>query len=86
MRKSSRSNARSQKDNRLLFLILFCAAAGAILNSSTAWAESVNCQQAENPTMQCIRKTPTVSAIEGGIMGVMAGTGAALGAICKQFF
>jgi len=82
MQKSS----KPKQDNRLLFIIIFCAVSGAILNSSTAWAETINCQQAENPTTQCIRKTPVTSAIEGGLMGIMAGTGAALGAVCKRFF
>jgi len=76
----------SSKDHRLLFIVIFCAVSGAILNSSTAWAESTNCWNAENPSMQCLSKPPAVSAIEGGAMGLMAGTGAALGAICKRFF
>ena len=81
-----RKSPDSSKDYRLVFIILFCAIAGAILNSSAAWAESVRCSQAENPTLQCLNKTPLMSAIEGGAMGIMAGTGAALGAVWKQFF
>lgn len=76
----------SPKDYRLLFIISFCAISGAILNSSTAWAESNNCLQSENPSLQCIRKSPATSAIEGGMMGVMAGTGAALGAVLRRYF
>lgn len=75
----------SSNDHRLLFTVAFCAVLGAILNSSTAWAESTNCLQSENPSVQCLSKPPTVSAIEGGMMGLMAGAGAALGAVCKRF-
>lgn len=86
MQKFPSPKNQASKDQRLVFLVVFCAIAGAILNSSTAWAESISCQKAENPSMQCLRKSPRVSAIEGGLMGMMAGTGAALGAVCKRFF
>ncbi|MDX2228682.1 MAG: hypothetical protein NW220_03530 [Leptolyngbyaceae cyanobacterium bins.349] len=79
-------NPHPSKDHRLLFIIIFCAVSGAILNSSAAWAESTTCWQAENPSLQCLNKPPVISAIEGGMMGIMAGTGAALGAVWKRFF
>ncbi|MDX2240453.1 MAG: hypothetical protein NW224_07210 [Leptolyngbyaceae cyanobacterium bins.302] len=81
-----RKTSSPKKDHRLLFIISFCAISGAILNSSTAWAESTNCLQSENPPAQCVRKSPMMSAIEGGVMGVMAGTGAALGAVLRRYF
>jgi hypothetical protein len=79
-----RRSSKLKTDRRLLFIISFCAISGAILNSSTAWAESTNCLQSQNPTLECVKKTPMMSAIEGGVMGIMAGTGAALGATWQR--
>jgi hypothetical protein len=78
-------NSQQPKDRRLLFILLFCAVSGAILNGSAGWAQTIQCQQSDAPTAQCISKPAVVGAIEGGVMGVLAGTGAALGAVGRRF-
>lgn len=82
MRKSSAPS----KDRRILFIIAFCAVAGAVLNGSAGWAQSNTCSQSENPTQECWKKSPMIGALEGGVMGVFAGTGAALGAVWRRYF
>lgn len=78
-------NSQPPKDRRFLFILIFCAVSGAILNGSAGWAQTIQCQQSDQPTAQCIAKPPAVGAIEGGVMGILAGTGAALGAVVRRY-
>lgn len=68
------------KDRRLLFIVMFCAISGAILNGSAGWSKSVQCFDSQGPAQACLQKPPVIGAIEGGLMGVFAGAGAAIAA------
>lgn len=78
-------NSQPPKDRRFLFILIFCAVSGAILNGSAGWAQTIQCQQSDWPTAQCVTKPPIMGAIEGGAMGIVAGAGAALGAIGRRY-
>jgi hypothetical protein len=69
-----------RKTNRFFILILSCSAAGVMLGGSASWAESNQCLQSANPTNECLTQNPILKTIEGMSVGLVAGTGAALGA------
>lgn len=67
--------------NRSLLLITICSTIGVLLGGTTGWADSINCLQAEQPTNQCLTQDPVIKTIEGMGTGLLAGAGAALGAV-----
>ncbi|XHX77725.1 MAG: hypothetical protein RBJ76_25365 [Stenomitos frigidus ULC029] len=58
-----------------------CSTAGVVLGGTASWAESNSCLQAAAPSAQCLTKSPTTRTIEGMSVGLVAGLGAALGAV-----
>ncbi len=73
---------RAGKNNRaVLTLILACSAAGVILGGTASWADSNSCLQESAPSAQCLTKSPMTRTIEGMSVGLVAGLGAALGAV-----
>lgn len=78
-------NSQPPKDRRFLFILIFCTVSGAILNGSAGWAQTIQCQQSDQATAQCLAKSPVIGAIEGGAMGILAGAGAALGAVGRRY-
>lgn len=69
---------KPSKDRRLLFIVMFCAISGAVLNGSAGWSKSAQCFDTRGPAQECLQKPPVIGAIEGGLMGVFAGAGAAI--------
>ncbi|MGG6297501.1 hypothetical protein ACQ4M4_24160 [Leptolyngbya sp. AN02str] len=80
------ANHPKKQEFRFLLLFAVCAVSGVVLNSSAALAENTKCVESDHPTYECVTKSPTQAAIEGGIMGLVAGSGAAVGAVWRQFF
>jgi hypothetical protein len=69
-----------KKTRPFLLMILLCSVAGVILGGTSSWAESNSCMQAENPSKECLTKSPFVKTLEGMGVGLVAGIGAAVGA------
>lgn len=67
------------KQNRFLFLIVACSAAGVFLGGASSWIESHQCLQADTPTAECLTQDPLLKTLEGMGSGLLAGAGAALG-------
>jgi hypothetical protein len=73
---------RTGKNNRaVLTLILACSTAGVVLGGTASWADSNSCLQESTPSAQCLTKSPMTRTIEGMSVGLVAGLGAALGAV-----
>lgn len=81
-----KNHPKKTKDYRFLFILTFCAVAGALLNSHAALADNARCNQSDNPTTECMTQSPAMVAVEGALMGVVAGAGAAIGAVWRHYF
>ncbi len=80
------NHPKKTKDFRFLFLLMFCAVSGAVLNGSAAFAESTRCSQSEHPTTQCLTQSPVIQTIQGAFTGIVVGSAAAVGAVWRQHF
>ncbi|MDP8966329.1 MAG: hypothetical protein M3O33_20565 [Cyanobacteriota bacterium] len=70
-----------RKSNRLLILIATCSVAGVVLGGTTSWAQSNQCLNSKNLTNECLTQDPVTKTIEGMSVGLLAGAGAAAGAV-----
>ncbi|HAZ47662.1 MAG TPA: hypothetical protein DDW76_29380 [Cyanobacteria bacterium UBA11369] len=77
-RKNNRPTAK--KRNPFLLYILACSALGVVLGGTASWADSQQCWLAENPTTECLTKSPQLRTLEGMSTGLIAGATAAIGA------
>ena len=71
----------AKKTQRLLLLIISCSVTGVILGGTAAWAESNLCLEDSKVTSQCLTQDPIQKTIEGMSTGLLAGAGAAFGAV-----
>lgn len=70
-----------RKTSRLCFFVTTCSLAGVVLGGTASQAEITQCRTADIPANSCLTKEPTLRTIEGMSMGLVAGAGAAAGAI-----
>jgi hypothetical protein len=70
-----------RKLNRVILLIVACSATGVVLGGTASWADSNQCLQAKNVTSECLTQDPSLKTLQGMSTGLIAGAGAALGAI-----
>jgi hypothetical protein len=70
-----------RKFNRVILLIVACSATGVVLGGTASWADSNQCLQAKNVTSECLTQDPSLKTLQGMSTGLIAGAGAALGAI-----
>jgi hypothetical protein len=70
-----------RKTSRLCLLITTCSLAGVILGGTASRAEMQQCLVADSPTNACLTADPTTETVEGMSMGLVAGAGAAAGAV-----
>jgi hypothetical protein len=69
-----------RKNHRLLLFITTCSAVGILMGGTASRAEVEQCQTADVPSDSCLSQDPTAKIIEGMGMGLLAGSGAAVGA------
>lgn len=72
-----------RKVKRLLLLVVSCSATGVILGGTAGWAESQQCLQASQITNECLSEDPMTQTLQGINTGLIAGAGAAMGAVWK---
>ncbi|WP_460206682.1 hypothetical protein [Scytonema sp. NUACC21] len=70
---------KDRKNNRLVLLLVSCSLAGVVVGGTSAWAESNMCLQASTVTSECITQDPMTKTVEGMMIGLVAGAGAAAG-------
>lgn len=70
-----------RKTNRLLLLICACSVSGVVVGGTSNWVDSRLCMQAKTPTFECLNQNPMVKTAQGMSIGLLAGAGAALGAV-----
>ena len=70
-----------RKDKRLLLLIISCSVAGVVLGGTSSWAESSMCLEATEVTSECLTQDPVSKTMQGMSTGLVAGAGAAFGAV-----
>ncbi|MBD2775338.1 hypothetical protein [Iningainema tapete] len=73
-----------RKTKRLLLLVVSCSVTGVILGGTTSWAESNMCLQATTVTNECLTQSPVEKTIQGMSTGLVAGAGAAFGAVWQM--
>ncbi|MHC0065590.1 hypothetical protein HUN01_26960 [Nostoc edaphicum CCNP1411] len=71
----------ARKTQRLLLLIISCSMTGVILGGTAGWAESNLCLGDSKVTSECLTQDPTQKTIQGMSTGLVAGAGAAFGAV-----
>lgn len=71
----------TKKTRRLLLLIVCCSVTGVILGGTAGWAESNLCLEDSKVTSECLTQDPIQKTIEGMSTGLLAGAGAAFGAV-----
>ncbi|MEH2064229.1 MAG: hypothetical protein V7K50_18515 [Nostoc sp.] len=71
----------ARKTQRLLLLIICCSVTGVILGGTAGWAESNLCLGDSKVTSECLTQDPIQKTIEGMSTGLLAGAGAAFGAV-----
>ncbi|MHC5614905.1 MAG: hypothetical protein ACYTXA_28985 [Nostoc sp.] len=71
----------ARKNQRLLLLVLSCSITGVILGGTAGWAESSLCLDDSKVTSECLTQNPIQKTIEGMSTGLLAGAGAAFGAV-----
>ncbi|NDJ18488.1 hypothetical protein GS601_14495 [Myxacorys almedinensis A] len=64
-----------------LLMAVMCSAVGVVLGGTSSWAESNQCLQQEVVTNQCLVQDPATKTVEGMGTGLLAGMGAAIGAM-----
>ena len=69
-----------RKKQRLFLFVATCSTVGVLLGGTAARAEVYQCQSADVPSDECLSQDPTTKIIGGMGMGLIAGTGAAIGA------
>ncbi|HLP92175.1 MAG TPA: hypothetical protein VK184_26740 [Nostocaceae cyanobacterium] len=67
--------------NRLLLLVISCSTVGVILGGTAGWAESNLCWRGNNVSNECITQSTTYKTVKGMGTGMLAGMGAAFGAV-----
>jgi hypothetical protein len=70
-----------RKSSRLCFLVAACSLTGVILGGTASRAEINQCLISDNPANHCLVEDPITKTIEGMSMGLVAGAGAAVGAV-----
>jgi hypothetical protein len=70
-----------RKTQRLLLLVVSCSIAGVILGGTAGWAESSLCLEDTKVTSDCLTQDPLQKTIQGMSTGLLAGAGAAFGAV-----
>ena len=70
-----------RKTQRLLLLIVCCSITGVVLGGTAAWAESSLCLEDSKITSECLTQDPIQKTIQGMSTGLVAGAGAAFGAV-----
>lgn len=70
-----------RKTHRLLLLVVCCSITGVILGGTAAWAESNLCLEDSKITSECLTQDPIQKTIQGMSTGLVAGAGAAFGAV-----
>ncbi|MBD2512240.1 MAG: hypothetical protein V7K69_24210 [Nostoc sp.] len=70
-----------RKTQRLLLLVVCCSITGVILGGTAAWAESNLCLEDSKVTSDCLTQDPIQKTIQGMSTGLLAGAGAACGAV-----
>ncbi|MEH1809060.1 hypothetical protein [Nostoc sp.] len=71
----------ARKTQRLLLLIVSCSITGVILGGTAGWAESSICLEDSKVTSECLTQDPFQKTIQGMSTGLLAGAGAAFGAV-----
>lgn len=69
-----------RKNTRLYLYVLVCGVLGVILGGTTSRAQMNQCILEDTPTSSCLTQNPWAETAEGMSMGLIAGTGAAVGA------
>jgi hypothetical protein len=69
------------KTQRLLLLVVSCSITGVILGGTAAWAETNLCLEDSKVTSDCLTQDPIQKTIQGMSTGLLAGAGAACGAV-----
>lgn len=72
---------KNRKIRRLLLLVVSCSITGVILGGTASWAESNMCLQDSKVTSDCLTQDPIEKTIQGMSTGLLAGAGAAFGAV-----
>ncbi|NJL20046.1 MAG: hypothetical protein HC895_03190 [Leptolyngbyaceae cyanobacterium SM1_3_5] len=70
-----------RKMTRFCLLVTLCSLAGLVLGGTVSRAEMQQCLVTDSPTNACLTADPTEKTVEGMGMGVVAGAGAAIGAV-----
>ncbi|MEH2423429.1 MAG: hypothetical protein V7K48_21710 [Nostoc sp.] len=70
-----------RKTQRLLLLVVSCSITGVILGGTAGWAESSLCLEGNKVTSECLTQAPIQKTIQGMSTGLLAGAGAAFGAV-----
>ncbi|MEH1903379.1 MAG: hypothetical protein V7L04_18685 [Nostoc sp.] len=71
----------ARKNQRLLLLVVCCSITGVILGGTAGWAESSLCLDDSKVTSECLTQNPIQRTIQGMSTGLLAGAGAAFGAV-----
>lgn len=71
----------SKNRRPLILMVVLCSAAGVVLGGTSSWAESSQCLHAEVVTNKCLTQDATSRTLEGMGTGLLAGMGAAIGAV-----
>lgn len=69
------------RNKRFFWLVLSCSIAGTTVGGTSNWVESHQCLQSSQPTVQCLSESPGLAVVKGMAIGMLAGAGAAVGAV-----
>jgi len=73
------------KKHRLVLFIVFCSGVGVVLGGTASQAQSDHCLQTAVPTLDCLTQPPATKILEGMSTGLVAGTGAGIGATWRMW-
>lgn len=68
---------------RFCLLVTLCSLTGLVIGGTASRAEMQQCLVNDSPTNACLTADPTEKTVEGMGMGVVAGAGAAIGAVLQ---
>ncbi|MEP0955677.1 hypothetical protein [Microcoleus sp. FACHB-1515] len=66
---------------RFCLLVTLCSLTGLVVGGTASHAEMQQCLGSDSPTNACLTADPATKTVEGMGMGMVAGAGAAIGAV-----
>lgn len=72
-----------RKTRRFLLLVVSCSVTGVILGGTASLAQSSLCLQESKVTSECLTQDPIQKTLQGMSTGLLAGAGAACGAVWR---